>query len=46
MDSYGVSKPYDELEEFYSLNAWRTGDQTLPLKGPREDSNPLQQSGW
>src|SRR5690606_24453986 len=24
MDSYGVSKPYDELEEFYSLNAWRT----------------------
>ncbi|MEJ8543382.1 hypothetical protein U2150_07775 [Methanothermobacter wolfeii] len=34
MDSYGVSKSYDELEEFYSLNAWRTGIKHYPSRDP------------
>ena len=32
--SYGVRKSYEELEEFYSINAWRTGIKHYPSRDP------------
>nr|WP_255772579.1 EVE domain-containing protein [Methanothermobacter sp. K4] len=34
IQSYGINKSYDELEEFYSINAWRTGIKHYPSRDP------------
>lgn len=32
--TYGIRKSYEELEEFYSVNAWRTGIKHYPSRDP------------
>lgn len=34
LDLYNVKKTYDEIEEFYAYNAWRTGIKHKPIRDP------------